>query len=112
MGNYINRDSELATLRSEEFGDSTVRVCTRKVGNTAVVDLYEYSPENARPLAKAKLTAIVRREGKTHVVKPSAVSAPIADATMVRDRNRLDSNGNVITDRIRVRQMTYVVRSR
>lgn len=112
MGNYINRDSELATLRSEEFGDSTVRVCTRKVGNTAVVDLYEYSPENARPLVKAKLTAIVRKEGKTHVVKPKAVSTPIAEATVVRTRSALDANGHPVTETVRVRHMTFVVRSR
>ena len=111
MPAYIDRD-ELATLRSEEIGDSTVRIRTRLVSGTAVVDLTEFTPEGKRPISKTKLVGVVRTEGKANVVKPRAVGDPIADSEIVRDRNRLDENGHVVTDRLRIRSLTYVVTSR
>lgn len=108
MATYIDRD-ELATLRNEEIGDSTVRIRTRLVGGTAVVDLTEFTPEGKRPVSKTKLVGVVRSEGKANVVKPRAVGDPIADSEIVRDRNRLDKNGHVVTDRLRIRSLTYVV---
>jgi hypothetical protein len=45
MAGYVDRDSTLVTLRSEDHGDATVRVRTHTVDNTAVVDLFEYEPE-------------------------------------------------------------------
>ena len=112
MPAYIDRDSELVTLRSEQIGNATVRVRTRLVGNTAVVDLFEYAPHNDRPLSATKLAGIVRAEAKPHLAKPRAVSLPIADTAIVRERNRLDENGHVVTDHLRVRSLTYVVKSR
>lgn len=108
---YINRD-ELATLRSEFVGDATVRIRTRMVGGTAVVDLTEMAPHNSRPLSATKLAAIVRVEGRANVAKPRKVGLPITDNAIVRERHRLDENGHRITDHIRVRNLTYVVAGR
>lgn len=111
MGNYIDRD-ELVTLRTEEFGASTVRIRTRLVGKTAVIEMTEFSPESVKPVSKTRLAGLARSEGKVHVGRARAISDPIANSEIVRDRNRLDENGHAITDRIRVRNVTYVVAPR
>lgn len=112
MSTYIDRTAGLVADRSEIHGNSTVRISTRTVGNTAVVELFEYSPENARPVSKTTVTKIVRTEAKPLVAKPKAVSTPIAEATVVRTRSALDANGHPVTETVRVRHMTFVVRSR
>lgn len=113
MADYLDRESTLVGLHSEFVSDdATVRVLTRKVGGTAVVELTEFTPETAKPVSRTRLVGIVRQAAKDHVVKPRAVGVPINDATIVRDRNRLDENGHVTTDRIRVRSMVYVVTAR
>lgn len=109
MAPYIDRNANLVTLRSESVGDSTVRIHTQMVGNTAVVNLVEYSDEMAKPASRTKLTAIVRAESKAHVARGRAVSDPVADATIVRDSNCMDTEGNWTQKRTRVRSLTYVV---
>lgn len=112
MTPYIDRNANLVTLRSESVGDSTVRVHTQMVGNTAVVNLTEFSDEMARPVAKTKLTAIVRSESKAHVNRGRAVNDPVADATIVKDTNSMDTEGNWTQRRVRVRSLTYVIAPR
>lgn len=112
MSTYIDRTAGLVDDRSVTHGNSTVRISTRTVGKTAVVDLFEYSPENARPVSKTTVTKIVRDEAKPLVVKPRAVGSPIADLTVTRTRSALDANGHLVTESVRVRHMTFVVMSR
>ena len=112
MAPYIDRNANLVTLRSDSVGDSTVRIHTRMVGNTAVVNLTEYSDEMAKPASRTKLLAIVRGESKAHVSRGRAVSDPVADATIVKDTNCMNTEGEWTQKRVRVRSLTFVVAPR
>ena len=111
MGNYINRD-EFVAIRDAQFGESTVRIATRMVGKTAVIELTEFAPELARPVAQRKLIELARAESKAHVARGRAVQHPMVDVTATSELARLDENGFPVTEKVRVRNVTYVVAPR
>ena len=108
MGAYIDREGSVVGLHSENVGNSTVRVRTRVIGTKVMVDAFEYGDPADKPVSKTAITRIIRTAAKPHA---PVLGTPriISDATIVRDRNRLDSNGNVDTSQMRIRSTTFVL---
>ena len=111
MGNYINRD-EFVTVRDDVLGASTLHIKTRMVGKTAMIEITEFAPELAKPASASKLAGIVRAESKSHVKRGRAVGNPMTDNTVVSELAHLDENGHKVTERERVRVLTYAVSPR
>lgn len=108
MGFYINRDGAVVDLQTQNVAGANVRIRTIVVGSSVLVELLEYADASVKPLSKSRITGLVRNAAKPHLLRPTAVKAPIADTTITRKYGWADANGHPAGGDMRVRSATYL----